>query len=129
MKPDKNHSLHRIFLPSDKPPEFVRVTEAQKVVREGLQICRDCGSELVQPISWAETADERWEIALSCPNCWWSTEGVFDREQLLELEDRLDEGIADLISDLQRLTQANMAEEVERFVAALKADHILPEDF
>ena len=34
-----------------------------------------------------------------------------------------------MLCDLQRLTQANMAEEIERFVAALNADQILPEDF
>ena len=129
MKPDKNHSVHRISLPSDKSHEVVRVTEAQNVVREGPHICPKCGCDLVQPISWTETADERHEITLSCPNCWWWTEGALDHQQLLELEDRLDEGFADLVSDLQRLTQANMAEDAERFVAALDADHILPEDF
>ena len=34
-----------------------------------------------------------------------------------------------MLSDLRRLTQANMAEEIERFAAALDADLILPEDF
>jgi len=129
MKPDNNHPVPRIHLPSGNSHEPIRITEAQKVVREGLHICPDCGSELVQPIWWAESADERWEITLSCPNCWWSTEGVFERHQLLELEDQLDDGIADMINDLQRLAQANMTEDVERFVAALNADHILPEDF
>ena len=46
-----------------------------------------------------------------------------------ELEDQLDEGLADMLRDLQRLTQANMADQIERFVAALHADLILPEDF
>ena len=31
--------------------------------------------------------------------------------------------------DLKRLMHANMEEEVERFIAALDADHILPMDF
>ena len=34
-----------------------------------------------------------------------------------------------MIGDLQRLTQANMASDVERFVAALDTDLVLPEDF
>ena len=42
---------------------------------------------------------------------------------------RLDDGLADMLSDLQRLTQANMAEEIDRFLTALQADLILPEDF
>ena len=46
-----------------------------------------------------------------------------------ELEDRLDEGLADMLRDLKRLTQANMADQIDRFVTALYADQILPEDF
>jgi hypothetical protein len=34
-----------------------------------------------------------------------------------------------MIADLQRLTQANMAADVDRFVLALDAGFILPEDF
>ena len=67
--------------------------------------------------------------ALSCPNCDWYTEGLYTQDQVRELEDRLDEGLADLLRDLQRLTQANMADQIDRFVTALYADQILPEDF
>ena len=34
-----------------------------------------------------------------------------------------------MLGDLRRLTQANMAEEIERFARALDSDVILPEDF
>ena len=34
-----------------------------------------------------------------------------------------------MIADLHRLTQANMADDIEWFVSALQADLILPEDF
>ncbi len=34
-----------------------------------------------------------------------------------------------MLSDLRRLTQSNMAEEIERFTAALQDDLVLPEDF
>jgi hypothetical protein len=34
-----------------------------------------------------------------------------------------------MLEDLQRLTRANMADEVDRFIAALDSDLILPEDF
>jgi hypothetical protein len=56
-------------------------------------------------------------------------EGVFDQEQVDTLEEHLDDGLTDMLSDLRRLTQANMTEEIERFAAALNADLILPEDF
>jgi hypothetical protein len=51
------------------------------------------------------------------------------REEVYQLGDRLDEGLEEMISDPKHLTQANMAEEIDRFVAALNANHILPEDF
>jgi len=130
MKPNQhNDSIRKIFLPGGKSVEVVRVSETDERVREGLHVCPDCGCELVQPTSWAETADERWEIKLRCPNCWWTTEGVFDRRQLLALEEQLDDGIDEMIRDLQLMAEANMTEQIERFVAALNADLILPEDF
>lgn len=79
-------------------------------------------------MSWAETEDA-WELALMCPNCGWTTTGVYGQAEVEELEERLEEGLAEMLADLHRLAQANMTDEVERFVAALDADVILPEDF
>ncbi len=45
------------------------------------------------------------------------------------LEEKLDDGLAEMLGDLQRLSQANMAGEIDRFVAALERDLVLPEDF
>jgi hypothetical protein len=88
-----------------------------------------CESDLVQPVSWCEGDQDSWLLTLECPNCFWSEDGVYSREQVDDLEDRLDDGLCELISDLQRLALANMAADVERFTAALHADRILPEDF
>ena len=41
----------------------------------------------------------------------------------------LDLGTEAVLNDLTLLARANMEEEVERFVAALHADHVLPFDF
>jgi hypothetical protein len=124
-----HHSVRRIILPSGKCIEVVRFSDPEEAVKSGLHVCPICDSELVQPVAWEETPDARWELTLSCPNCWWSGDGIYDREQVQEFEDELDEGLADMLRDLQRLAQANMTDEIERFVAALKADHVLPEDF
>jgi hypothetical protein len=107
----------------------VRFHDGDQQTRQGLHVCGGCQSELVQPVAWSEAADERWELTLHCPNCGLSTEGVYEREEVDQLEERLDEGLADMLRDLQRLTQANMADEIDRFVSALHADHVLPEDF
>ena len=44
-------------------------------------------------------------------------------------DDELDRGTEALMRDLKRLTQANMEDEIDRFVLALGSDAILPEDF
>jgi|SRR5579884_786952 len=125
-----NHSVHRIVLPSGRKIEVVRFEDdSPRVERRPLHVCPECSSELVQPVAWSETEDERWELDLRCPNCQWLGEGVFDQTEVEELEERLDDGLAAMLGDLHRLTQANMVEEVDRFVAALQADLILPEDF
>ena len=121
-------SVRRIVLPSGRSIEVVRFND-QKSPTRGLHVCPDCASELAQPVDWSEAPDERWNLLLSCPNCHWYTEGVYTQDQVRELEDRLDEGLADMLRDLKRLTQANMADQIDRFIIALNADYILPEDF
>jgi hypothetical protein len=121
-------SVRRIVLPSGRSIEVVRFNDTNHVHR-GLHMCPDCGSGLVQPIDWSEAPDDCWNLALNCPNCDWYTEGLYNADQVRELEDHLDEGLADMLRDLQRLTQANMADQIDRFVRALNADQILPEDF
>ena len=128
-QPQQQHSVRKIVLPSGRSIEVVRFHDAERSSRDGLHVCRQCDSELVQPLAWSEAAEDQWELTLECPNCRWSTEGVFTEEQVHELEDNLDEGLADLLGDLRRLAHANMADHVERFVAALQRDLILPEDF
>jgi hypothetical protein len=54
---------------------------------------------------------------------------VFAQNDVAALEERIDEGVEAILCDLKRLAHANMADEVDRFVAALNADLILPEDF
>ena len=83
----------------------------------------------MQPLSWSETGDEQWELELMCPNCGWTTTGIFTQSEIEELEDRLEEGLSEMLADLHRLAQANMSDEVDRFIAALDANGILPEDF
>jgi hypothetical protein len=124
------HSVHRIVLPSGRKIEVVRFEDdpAEQVARP-LHICPDCDSPLVQPLAWSETDDEHWELELSCPNCEWRDEAVYAQGEVEDLEDRLEDGLADLLDDLHRLAQANMADEIERFVRALADDLILPEDF
>ncbi len=125
-----HHSVHRIVLPSGRKIEVVRFDDAVgPQTYRPLHICRHCNAPLVQPLAWAETEDEQWELELMCPNCGWTTTGVFNQAEVEELEDRLEEGLSEMLADLHRLAQANMTDEVERFISALDVNGILPEDF
>jgi hypothetical protein len=128
MNQNPNHSTRRIILPSGMAIDVVDLGASQ-LGRHELHICPSCTSDLVQPVGWSETPDDKWELTLHCPNCEWLAEGLFDEHQVYGLEDKLEEGLVAMLNDLRRMTQANMAEEVDRFVAALNADLILPEDF
>ena len=66
---------------------------------------------------------------LRCPECEARREGVFEQTVVEGLDDELDRGAGALLSDLKRLTHANMVDEVEFFVRALEADLIVPSDF
>ena len=54
---------------------------------------------------------------------------MFDEETVERFDEELDRGTEALVRDLLRLMRANMEDDVERFVTALHADAILPEDF
>lgn len=127
QNPDQ-HSISRIVLPSGHAIEVARF-DLRSTEDEGLHLCPTCSSRLVQPVRWRPAPVGFWRLTLQCPNCDWRSDGVFAQEQVDALEEELDDGLAAVLSDLRRLTQANMAEEVERFVAALATGLILPEDF
>jgi hypothetical protein len=94
-----------------------------------LHECLDCGSGLVYPVDWNEAGPERWTVSLRCPNCETITSGTFRQELVDAFDVELDSGVEALARDLSELARANMADDVERFAAALRADAILPEDF
>jgi hypothetical protein len=125
----KQHSVRRIVLPSGRTIEVVRFDRETAPAQGGLHVCPDCDSDLVQPIAWGQVTRDTWELTLYCPNCCTTREGVFEQDDVVALEERLDEAVEAILADLQRLTHANMADEIDRFAAALHADLILPEDF
>ena len=88
-----------------------------------------CGSDLVYPVEWDEAGATHWEVTLRCPNCEWAGTGVFEQTIVERFDEVLDRGTEALVRDLKRMMHANMEDEIERFVTALDADHILPDDF
>jgi len=106
---DNRHYVRRVVLPSGKTIEVVYFDEIPAFPAVGdsgytesgedLHVCGSCGSDLVFPVEWDEAGATHWEVTLRCPNCEWNGTGTFSQDV------------------------------VERFVYALEADHILPDDF
>ena len=132
-QPDYN--VKRIVLPSGKAIEVAYFSEGAPAPspgidpEAGLHVCRECASPLVYPTSWEEAGADHWHVEIRCPNCDWTADGVFSQEVVEFFDEELDRGMDILMEDLKRLARANMADEIDRFVAALEADALLPSDF
>lgn len=105
-----------------------RATRAQPCEGE-LHVCPACTSQLVFPTDWAPARRRQWIVALRCPDCEWHGEGVFAQDVVDRFDEALDAGTEQLLEDLNLLARANMEEQVDRFVAALEAGHVVPDDF
>jgi len=97
--------------------------------RDDLHVCPSCNSELVYPTDWAPASNRRWQVALRCPECEWNGGGSYSQEVVDRLDEALERGTESVLDDLNTLVRANMEDQIARFVSALSADHILPEDF
>jgi hypothetical protein len=131
---DNSPYVRRVVLPSGKTIEVVYFGDHSDVApttepATDLHVCGTCESELVYPVDWDEASDTHWEVMLRCPNCEWSGTGVFEQDIVERFDEELDRGTEALVRDLKRLMQANMEDEIERFVSALQAGHIVTEDF
>jgi hypothetical protein len=114
----------------DQPGDGTSAPSAEAATRvESLHVCPRCASQLVYPVDWAPAERERWCVDLRCPDCEWLGSGVYDQDVVDRFDIALDSGTEQLLADLNLLARANMEEQVQRFVAALEADQILPEDF
>ena len=111
------------------PSRIELLNRAPARTDEDIHICPECRSRLVQPTEWAPVDTRRWRVELRCPDCSWHSTGVFPQHVLDRFDAILDDGAAALLEDLTRLERANMEDEIKRFVGALAAGEILPEDF
>jgi hypothetical protein len=133
----EGHYVKRVMLPSGKTIEVVYFESATAVNEQpgtaaphtDLHVCVECAAKLVYPTEWEEAGPENWRVSLRCPNCEWAATGIFSQDVVDAFDERLDQGTEQLVSDLRQLMHANMSEEIERFVSALEAEAVLPEDF
>ena len=136
QQPDNTPYVRRVVLPSGKTIEVVYFGDESAAAPrrapepvEDLHVCGTCDSELVYPVDWEEAGDTHWEVTLRCPNCEWTGAGVFEQDAVERFDEELDRGTEALVRDLKRLMQANMEDEIERFVSALRDGHIVADDF
>ncbi len=126
---DHKRYVRKVTLPSGKTIEVISFDDDLGPAQRELHECPECDSQLVYPVAWEEAEGARWEVSLRCPNCEWFVADTFDEELIQRFDETLDRGTEALVADLRKLTRANMEDDVERFIAALNAEYVLPEDF
>lgn len=126
---DHKRYVRKVTLPSGKTIEVISFDDALAPAQRDLHVCPECASQLVYPVAWEETEGARWAVTLRCPNCEWVLSDTFDDELVRRFDETLDHGTEALVADLRKLSRANMEDDVERFIAALNAEYVLPEDF
>lgn len=94
-----------------------------------LHCCEECGSDLVYPVWWEEVDDETWAVERRCPSCEWRHIGEFRQGAVDHFDDVLTDGTEALLRALRETARTNMADDVDRLVAAIQAGHIEPMDF
>ena len=96
----------------------------------GLHICPDCGSRLVQPTRWEQTAKRgHWRLWRRCPECEWRCDGIHGEREIDAFDEALDDGADALATELHELEREGMREIAATFAAALAADLISADDF
>jgi hypothetical protein len=125
---DHTHHVRRVVLPSGKTIEVVSFDDPAST-SDDLHICGCCESKLVYPTEWEEAGATHWQVTLRCPNCEWIGSGLYEQTAVERFDEELDRGTEAVVRDLRQLMRANMEDEVERFTSALRAGHVLPEDF
>ncbi|MGB3953262.1 MAG: hypothetical protein WBK99_09055 [Solirubrobacterales bacterium] len=112
-----------------RPARPARVADQVAHQIEDVSHCPSCECDMVYPIDWEQASGDHWRVTLRCPNCEDVCQGVMDEELIEKFDCLLDRGTDSLVRDLRNLTYANMATEINSFVAALDGDFVLPEDF
>jgi hypothetical protein len=119
-------ALERGLEPSIFEPRLATATRRRG---SDLHVCPACNSDLVYPTDWAPASNRDWQVALRCPECEWNGGGTYGQDVVDRFDEELERGTESVLEDLSVLSRANMEDHIDRFITALNADQILPEDF
>jgi hypothetical protein len=92
-------------------------------------VCPTCTAPFLTPVEALEIDEWHFAVTAHCPNCGWEGTTIYDDGALEQFDIGLDEGTHELAEALALLAYENARDDFDRFVAALEADAILPEDF
>lgn len=96
----------------------------------GLHVCPECGSNLVQPTRWEQTAKRgHWRLWRRCPECEWRCDGIHGEPEIDAFDEALDDGAEALAGELAEFERECMREIVSAFTTALATDLITADDF
>jgi hypothetical protein len=98
-------------------------------LHEALVVCRRCGSDFANPVSWHEQGAAAWWIRLRCGGCDFVREVEVSNEEADSYDAELDRGTAKIATTLASLDRARMLVEADVFKIALERDLIGPGDF
>src|ERR1044072_3551475 len=91
----------------------------------GLHHCSECGSNLVQPTRWEQTAKRgHWRLWRRCPECEWRCDGIHGEVEIDAFDEALDTGAEALTAELRELERESMRWIADAFATALAADLI-----
>ena len=95
-----------------------------------LHVCDACARDFIVPVSVVDLiSHDRCIVELACMNCGIAALGVHDDRSLMELDLRMEASQDAMREAIEVLEIADDLDRVDRFVRALREDHILPEDF
>lgn len=92
-------------------------------------VCPACGSDLVYPIDWDRSGPASWILILRCPECETRREVSLGRASVEQFNRELYFAAQALAREADQMMRRNFEDEVQRIVAALERDLILPMDF
>jgi hypothetical protein len=92
-------------------------------------LCVVCGGDFVAPVEWQEADEAHIWVRLRCGQCGTWREDEFTDDVLDRYDRRLDEALAVIAREADRLHREWRSREVDAFAAALDRDLIDAADF
>lgn len=132
---DNGTSIELFSFTDERTTETIVFGEAARELRRDpagpstAVCCRDCGSDLLHPLEWDSANEETWRMVLRCPDCESVYETVMGRYTVERFIAQLHGQKRALCLELERWSRARFREEVERLLALIDDERVLPIDF